>query len=125
MPGLVCASTRGMKSQNEAGASNACCGFCAVPDVICCGSVTLTLSAARVNCTLGALKLLMVTLPVALVEPRDAARFDRVAELLLKRRLAFCTFTGCVNVGGFREALCIAPLPLNFRADAFLIGPVA
>src|ERR1035437_7171789 len=64
-----------------------------------CNSVMFNLSAARANVSRGAWKLATLRLPVALVDPTDAARFVRFTEFCVNWRFAFLMFTGCVSAG--------------------------
>src|ERR1019366_1167872 len=93
--------------------------------VIFWSSTTFSLSAASANVSRGAWKLATLRLPLALVEPSDAARFVRFTEFCVNCRFALRTFTGWVSDGTFSEAFCKAPLPLKFMALVFLMGPVA
>src|ERR1019366_1783600 len=93
--------------------------------VIFWSSTTFSLSAERANVSLGAWKLATLRLPLALVEPSDAARLVRFTEFCVNCRFALRTFTGWVSDGIFSEAFCKAPLPLKFMASVFLMGPVA
>ena len=100
--------------------------FCgAEPPVIFFSSVTFSLSAVSAKVSCGAWKLAMLRLPLALVEPSEAARLVRFTEFCVNCRFALRMFSGCVSDGVFSDAFCIAPEPLNFMASVFLIGPVA
>src|SRR5271165_6318806 len=54
--------------------------LCSEPPVICSSSVTLSLSAVNAKVSLGAWKFAMPRLPLALVDPSEAARFVRFTE---------------------------------------------
>src|SRR5512137_1551688 len=68
--------------------------FCSAPPVICCNSVTLSLSALREKVNRGAWKFAMLRFPLTLVEPRDAAKFIRFTEFCENCMFALRTFSG-------------------------------
>src|SRR5208283_195873 len=96
--------------------------FCSEPPVICSNSATLSLSAVSAKVSLGAWKFATLRLPLALVEPSDAARFVRFTEFCVNCMLALRTCSGFVSEGIVSDAFCNAPEPLKFMASVFLMG---
>ena len=73
--------------------------------VIFSSSATFSLSAVRAKVSLGAWKLATLRLPLALVEPSDAARLVRFTEFCVNCMFTFRIFTGWVSDGIFERSI--------------------